>query len=618
MSRTSSLLRSKPQQVAELSGKKTTSKSTVPKLSDIKRLFQLAEAEKWKLAGAMGCLVVSSAVAMSVPFCIGKVIDMLYKSEDGLMMDNLNKFCGVLLCVFLVGGLANFGRVYSLQLASQRMVKRLREMLFSRIMRQEVAFFDKTKTGELVNRLSADTSVVAQSLSQNISDGLRSIFQALGGIGMMTYVSAKLTLISMGIVPPIAIGSIIYGRYLRKITKNVQDSLANATHVAEERVASIRTVRAFAHEEKECKAYSQGVEEVLKLGYKEALARGIFFGFTGFSGNVVVISVFYFGGMMMLDSSITVGDLSAFLLYAAYAGISMSGLTTFYSEMNRSIAASHRIWQLIDRRPAIESSPENTTPRLKLHEFDGNLQFNQVSFSYPSRSDMPIFSQLDLNIPAGQVTAVVGPSGSGKSTLSALLLRFYDPLSGYISLDGHDLRHLDPNWLRSSIGTVSQEPVLFSTSIAENIAYGADRPELVSMEQIHDAAQKANAVNFITSFPSGFDTLVGERGVMLSGGQRQRIAIARAILKNPKILILDEATSALDAESEYLVQEALERLMVGKTVLVIAHRLSTIKSANTIIVLSDGQAVESGTYLQLMTMKDGMFRKLVERQTIVT
>ncbi|KAK3792323.1 hypothetical protein RRG08_046635 [Elysia crispata] len=588
----------------------------IPKKKDVQRLISLAAPEKWSLTGAIGCLIVSSAVTMTVPFCIGKIIDLIHASDKEHMMSQLNQVCSVLLGMFVLGGLANFGRVYILQTASQRIVRRLRGTLFNSIMRQEVGFFDKTKTGELINRLSSDTTVVASSLSQNISDGLRALFQVTAGIGMMTFVSAKLALISLGIVPPVAIGSIIYGRYLRKITKQVQDSLANATQVAEERIATIRTVRAFAHERKECEAYSEGIERVLKLSYKESLARGFFWGFTGFSGNVIVISVFYFGGLMMLESNMTVGDLSSFLLYATYVGVALGGLTSFYTEMNRGIAASHRIWQLIDRQPSIEMDHVNK-PAITLPSIQGNMSFKDVYFSYPSRKDMSIFSNLSLEIPAGLVTAVVGPSGSGKSTLSSLLLRFYDPQEGQVCLDGVDICQLDPSWLRSKIGTVSQEPILFSTTIANNIAYGSEKPDEVQIDQIIDAAKKANAYNFVSNFPDGFNTLVGERGLMLSGGQRQRIAIARAILKDPKILILDEATSALDAESEYLVQEALERLMVGRTVLTIAHRLSTIKSASKIIVIDEGKVVENGTYQGLLSLKDGLFRKLVERQTIV-
>lgn len=604
----------KPADKLTESGKAT--RRSPPKPEDIRRLLGLAKPERWKLAGAICCLVISSAVTLSVPFFIGKIIDLIYTSEKENMMSTLRTFCASLIVIFIIGGLANFGRVYILQSSSQRIVKRLREKLFTRIMHQEVGFFDKTKTGELINRLAVDTQVVAQSMSQNISDGLRSILQASTGIGMMTFISAKLTLISMGIVPPVAIGSIIYGRYLRKITKQVQNSLADATQVAEERIATIRTVRAFAHEPKECQAYTNGVEKVLQLSYKESLASAIFWGFTGFSGNVIIISVFYFGGQMMAESNISMGDLSAFLLYAAYVGASLNGITSFYTELNRGVAASERIWNLIDRKPLIELD-YMSKPTIKLNAIGGEIGMKNMTFSYPSRPDAKIFSDLSLNIPAGSITAIVGPSGSGKSTLGALLLRFYDPESGIITLDGHNIQDFEPRWLRSKIGIVSQEPILFSTTIGENISYGSENPESVKIDDIIYAAKKANAYNFIQEFPDGFNTLVGERGIMLSGGQRQRVAIARAILKNPKILILDEATSALDAESEYQVQDALEGLMVGRTVLVIAHRLSTIKSADNIVVLDSGRVVESGSYDHLIALNDGLFKKLVERQTLI-
>ncbi|XP_048240807.1 ATP-binding cassette sub-family B member 10, mitochondrial-like isoform X2 [Haliotis rufescens] len=590
-----------------------SSKTAVPKISDVKRLIGLAKPERLKLAGALGLLVVSSGVTMAVPFCIGKVIDIIYTaSQEGKMEEKLNSLCQILLVVFLLGGVANFGRVYLMTVAGQNIVKRLREKLFNSVMKQEIGFFDKTKTGELINRLSADASLVGQSVTNNISDGLRSIAQAVGGVGMMVYVSAKLTAISLGIVPPVALVSIIYGRYVRNITKQVQTSLADATQLAEEKVGNIRTVRAFAQEEKECAAYDQKISHVLKLSYKEALARGIFWGFTGMSGNVIVLSVFYYGGLMMTESQMTVGELSAFLLYAAYVGVSMGGLTTFYTELMRGLGASSRLWQLVDREPRIPVAA-GLSPSMSPQ---GNINFNNINFHYPSRPETTIFSDLSLNVPSGSVTAVVGPSGSGKSTLGSLLLRMYDPTQGSVQLDGQDIRELNPTWLRNQIGTVSQEPVLFSCSIAENIGYSASNPTAVTDDQIITAAKQANAYNFIQSFPEGFQTLVGERGHMLSGGQRQRVAIARAILKDPKILLLDEATSALDAESEYLVQEALDRLMVGRTVITIAHRLSTIKTANQIAVINDGCIVEAGSYDELMLLTDGMFRRLVERQTI--
>ncbi|XP_064621252.1 ATP-binding cassette sub-family B member 10, mitochondrial-like [Lineus longissimus] len=592
---------------------KLGTKRPVPKKSDMARLLRLAKPEKWRLSGAIAFLLISSTVSMAIPFCMGKVIDIIYTSaKGGQLKEKLSNICKILLGVFLIGGVANFGRVYLISVSGQRIVKTLREKLFSSIVKQDIAFFDKNKTGELINRLSADTTLVGASITQNISDGLRSTAQAIGGIGMMFFVSPKLTLVALGIVPPIAVVSIIYGRFLKKITKNLQDSLANATQVAEERLSNIRTVRAFSQDNNELGAYQKKILNVLQISMKESFAKAVFWASTGLSGNIVVLSVFYYGGLMMQDSMITVGELSAFLLYAAYIGISMGGLTSFYTELMKGLGASSRLWQLVDRKPAIPISGGliPSDPLL------GNVEFRDVHFKYPTREDNPIFDGLNLSIPAGQITAVVGPSGSGKSTLAALLLRFYDPNKGDICFDGQPLQTLDPSWVRSHTGTVSQEPVLFSSSVAENIAYGASDVSKVTHEQIVEAAKKANAYNFVSGFEKGFDTLVGERGLMLSGGQRQRIAIARAIIGNPKILLLDEATSALDAESEFLVQEALERLMVGRTVLTIAHRLSTIKNANQIAVMDKGKIVEAGSYNSLMDIENGLFRKLVERQTI--
>ncbi|OWF38381.1 ATP-binding cassette sub-family B member 10, mitochondrial [Mizuhopecten yessoensis] len=589
----------------------------IPPTSEFRRLLSLATPERWRLAASLGLLVVSSAVTMSVPFCIGKVIDIIYTelvNQGDKMKERLQQICSILVVIFIIGGLANFGRVYLMNLTGNNIVRRLRSQLFSSIMRQEIGFFDKNKTGELINRLSTDSSLVGSSVTTNISDGLRSVAQAVGGVSMMCYVSPKLAGIALCIVPPIVLMSRFYGRYVKNITKQVQDSLASATQVAEERISSIRTVRSFAQEKREVAAYDEKIDHILMLSYKEALARGIFWGSTGFSGNMIILSVFYSGGLMMTESQISVGDLSAFLLYAAYVGVSIGGMTTFYSEMMRGLGASSRLWYLMDRTPTIPVSGGV----IPTSEVVGNLSFNNITFSYPARSDMQIFSDLSLLVPAGSVTAVVGASGSGKSTLGTLLLRFYDPTKGSVVLDQENIRDLDPMWLRTQIGSVSQEPVLFSCSVAENIAYGAQDPTKVTAEEVEEAAKKANAYHFIQTFPEGFNTMVGERGLMLSGGQRQRVAIARAILKDPKILLLDEATSALDAESEYLVQEALERVMVGRTVITIAHRLSTIMKADQIAVLDKGAIAEVGSYRQLMGLNNGMFRKLVERQTITS
>ncbi|KAJ9579752.1 hypothetical protein L9F63_004589, partial [Diploptera punctata] len=551
-------------------------KKLLSRMPEIRRLITLAKPEKWKLLGAICLLLVSSSITMAVPFCLGKVIDVIYTADANKMKENLNTLSAALLGIFIIGGLCNFGRVYLMSISGQRITQKLREVVFGSIVRQEVAFFDKNKTGELVNRLSADTSLVSQSVTMNISDGLRSTVMVAAGVSMMFYMSPELAMVGLSIVPPIALMAVMYGRFVRKITKSVQDSLAAATQVAEERIANIRTVKSFSQESLEKKAYSKKIQKVLELAYKESLARGVFFGLTGLSGNVIVLSVLYYGGVMVSNSDLTVGKLSAFLLYAAYIGVSIGGLSSFYSEMNRGLGASTRLWELVDREPKIPISGGLIPP----HAPVGQISFQNVSFTYPSRPNVHIIQDLNLEIPAGSITAIVGASGSGKSTLAALLLRLYDPNNGVVSLDGHCLSHLDPLWLRRHIGTVNQEPVLFSCSIKDNILYGAPDPSAVSDNQLEAIAKEANAYDFITKdFPDGFNTLVGERGIMLSGGQKQRVAIARALIKNPRILVLDEATSALDAESEHLVQEALERVMKGRTVLTIAHRLSTIRNA---------------------------------------
>ncbi|KAK2150002.1 hypothetical protein LSH36_427g01031 [Paralvinella palmiformis] len=564
----------------------------IPQVNEIKRLFGLAKSEKMKLAAAVFFLLISSAVTMAVPFGIGRVIDIIYsKADDGNMVKRLRDFCIVLLAVFICGAGANYGRVYFMQMAGNRIIKNLRDVIFRSIIRQEIAFFDKVRTGELINRLSTDTTIVGTSVTMNISDGLRSVTQAIGGITMMAYMSGKLTLVALSIVPPLIIMSRTYGRYVQKITKRVQDSLAESTQVAEERLSNMRTVRAFGQEPKEIATYEERTDHVLLLSKKEAIAKGIFWATTGLSGNVMILSLIYTGGMMMSEAQITVGELSSFLMYAAFVGVSFGGMSSFYSELMRGIGASSRLWNLVDRVPSIPMT---------------------------AREELPILSRLNLEVDKGRVLAVVGASGSGKSTIASLILRYYDVQGGHLLVDGRDIRDYSPQWMRSHIGVVSQEPSLFSCSIAENITYGAVDASQVTTSEIIEAAKMANAYDFIQGFPDGLDTLVGERGIMLSGGQKQRIAIARAIIKNPKILLLDEATSALDAESEFLVQEALDRIMVGRTVITIAHRLSTIKNADKIAVLHDGAVAEIGTYGELMSIKDGLFRRLVERQTIAS
>ncbi|XP_072712431.1 ATP-binding cassette sub-family B member 10, mitochondrial [Ciconia boyciana] len=585
-----------------------------PPRFEARRLLALAHPERWRLTAAVGFLAVSSVITMSAPFFLGKVIDVIYTNPSEDFIDSLTSLCALLSGIFLCGAAANATRVYLMQTAGQRIVKRLRTTMFSSILKQETAFFDKTRTGELINRLSSDTALLGRSVTENLSDGLRAGAQASVGVGMMFFVSPSFAAFVLSVVPPLAVLAVIYGRYLRKLTKMTQDSLAEATQLAEERIGNIRTVRAFGQEVAEMKKYTNKVDYVLQLAKKEALARAGFFGATGLSGNLIVLSVLYKGGLLMGSAYMTVGELSSFLMYAFWVGISIGGLSSFYSELMKGLGAGGRLWELIERKPQL---PFNEGIILGKDTFRGALEFKDVEFAYPTRPETSIFKDFSLSIPAGSVMALVGPSGAGKSTIVSLLLRLYDPISGTITVDGFDIRQLNPLWFRTKIGTVSQEPILFSCSIAENIAYGAEDPSTVTAEEIQKAAETANAASFIRDFPKGFDTVVGEKGILLSGGQKQRIAIARALLRNPKILLLDEATSALDAENEYLVQEALDRLMEGRTVLIIAHRLSTIQNADFVAVLGHGKILECGKHEELLANPNGLFRKLMQKQAFL-
>uniref|UniRef100_A0A665UHE4 ATP-binding cassette sub-family B member 10, mitochondrial n=1 Tax=Echeneis naucrates TaxID=173247 RepID=A0A665UHE4_ECHNA len=563
------------------------------------------------LSAAVGFLTASSAVTMSAPFLLGKVIDTIYTTgtDTETMTASLTSLCILLAGVFLCGGAANAARVYLMQIAGQQIVRNLRTSVFSSILRQEVAFFDRNKTGELINRLSADTAVVGRSITDNLSDGLRAVAQAAAGVSMMFYVSPSLASFVLLIVPPVAILAVGYGRYLRSISKCTQDALAQATQLAEERIGNMRTVRAFGKELSEVSTYTQKADQVLSLAKKEAVLRAGFFGVTGLSGNLMILAVLYKGGLLMASQHMTVGELSSFLMYTFWVGISIAGLSSFYSELMKGFGAGARLWELLDRKPEF---PLNEGLVLPPDQLKGRLEFCDVSFAYPTRKGAPIFQNLSLLVPAGTIMAVVGSSGSGKSTLVSLLLRLYDPDAGIITIDSHDIRDLNPYWLRSHIGTVSQEPVLFSCSIRDNIAYGAVNPDTVTTEDIYRAAKVANAYDFIQTFPKGFDTVVGEKGVLLSGEeQRERHN------RNPKILLLDEATSALDAENEFLVQEALERLMEGRTVVIIAHRLSTIQNANAVAVLDQCRVAECGQHTELLSNSQGLFRKLMEKQAFL-
>ncbi|XP_043660297.1 ATP-binding cassette sub-family B member 10, mitochondrial [Drosophila teissieri] len=580
--------------------------------SQFGRLLSLSKSEKWVLTAGIGCLIVSSAITMSVPLFLGKVIDVVFNKSgmDSAAMAKLGEYSVLLFGIFVLGGCANFARVHLFGNASLRIVRNLRSRLYKSMLMQEVGWFDTKGTGELINRLSNDTLMVGTSLSQNVSDGLRSVAMIGVGTGMMVYTSPQLAAMSALVVPAMAGMAIVYGRYVRRITKVELDKYAEIMKFAEERFGNVKTVKTFCREQQEVAAFDGHLDEALQIGYKETRARAIFFGLTGFCGNFIIISVLYYGGTLVLQDSLTIGALTAFMLYAGYVAISMNGLSNFYSQLNKGIGAAERIWEILDRECSIPID-KGIVP---LEKPVGEVGFQNVFFTFPTRPESAVLADFSLNLMPGTTTAVVGRSGSGKTTIALLMLRLYDPQGGSVLLDGIDLRTVNPQWLRNNIGAVSQEPVLFSSSIRENILYGANPGETPSPERLQQVVEDANVSQFTDQLPDGLDTLVGQRGMMLSGGQKQRVAIARALIKNPAILILDEATSALDAVSENLVQNALDNLIQGRTVLTIAHRLSTIRNADQIAVLSEGKIVEQGSYNELMGVQEGVFRELVASQ----
>ena len=568
------------------------------------RILALSRPEWRRITGATVALAVAAAMNLTFPAVFRQIVDDALKKVD---LAQINRVAIALVIVFAIGAVASAIRYYLFSTAGERIVTRLRERLYRSLVHQEIGFFDGERTGELLNRLASDTGILQSAVSANLSMLLRHTVTALGGITMLFVTSPILTALMLCVVPPVAIGAVIYGRRVRKLSKEVQDALAVSAEVAEETLSGIRTVRSFAAEEIEAARYTAGIEKAYDLARRRIRAGAAFISIAFFLVTTSGVAVLWYGARMLSDGSMTVGALLSFLLYSIFVGGSLGALSELWADFMRSLGAAERIFELIDREPRIPSSGGRT-----LEKVSGSVAFQDVRFAYPTRVDVPVLDGVTLAISPGERVAVVGPSGAGKSTIAALLARFYDPIGGAIRIDGVDLRELDPNWLHRQVGTVAQEPILFSSTIAENIRYG--RPG-ASNADVEAAARVANAHEFVGRFPLAFETLVGERGIQLSGGQKQRVAIARAVLKDPRILVLDEATSALDAESEHLVKEALDRLMRGRTTLIIAHRLSTVRDADRVLVLEGGKIVQTGTHAALVA-EDGLYRKLVERQFV--
>ena len=575
------------------------------------RLVALARPEFNRLFWGTLMLVASSAMGLLYPQAVRVFIDDAVKSGDHTQ---LNRAAGAMFIIFLVQSLTAAARYFWFTIAGERIVMHLRNRLYETILHQEMDFFDRNRTGDLLSRLSSDATILQNAASVNISMLVRSLAMVAGGTALLFWTSPKLTALMLASVPPVALGAAWFGGRVKRLSRVAQDKQGLASTVAEETISGIRTVRSFAAESREELRYGDALMQSFQTARKRIRLISTFMASASVLGLTSVTAVIWYGGMLVMNGQLTLGNLTAFILYTISTAISLGTLGSLWTDFMSALGAAQRIFDVLDRTPLIERSNESPAGKAGLiidRNLDGDVSFDHVNFAYPSRADIQVLHDFTLHISPGEVVALVGPSGAGKSTVASLATRFYDPQSGAIHFDGVKLTDLDPHWLRRQIGVVAQDPVLMSSSIRENIAYG--RPE-ASHDEIRAAATAAHVDLFVQQFPEGYETLVGERGIQLSGGQKQRVAIARAILRDPKLLILDEATSALDAESEFYVQSALEKLMVGRSTLVIAHRLSTIRKAHRIIVMAEGRIVQSGTHDSLLRDEHGTYAKLVMRQ----
>jgi ABC-type multidrug transport system fused ATPase/permease subunit len=566
------------------------------------RLYKYLRPLKWTFALGLLFLFLTSAISLVFPMVLGNLFDT--KS-----LEQINQLALILLLIFLANAVFSYFRIYLFEIVTQKTLAVLRQSTYAHLIHLPMSFYSQRRVGELNSRISSDISQLQSTLTTTAAEFLRQIIIIIGGIALLSSISFKLTLFMLAIVPVIALVAVFFGKFIKKLSKQTQEKIAESNTIVEETLQGISNVKAFVNEYFEINRYKKSTNEIVDIAVKASMYRGAFVSFIIFGLFGSIIGVIWYGLVLRESGEITDGKLFSFILYTVFVGASIGGFADLYSQILKAIGSTEHLLDLLEEKTE-ESENEtvvnNTTTKIK-----GEITFENVHFEYPSRKDIAVLQGIDFKVESGEQIAIVGMSGAGKSTIASLLFRFYNVSKGNIRIDGENINNYALNFIRNQMAIVPQEVLLFGGTIKENIAYG--KPD-ADFNEIVEAATKANAHTFIEKFPEKYETIVGERGVQLSGGQRQRIAIARALLKNPAILILDEATSSLDSESERLVQDALEILMKNRTSIIIAHRLSTIRKADKIIVLDNGVIAESGNYKQLIEKQNGIFKKLNELQ----
>ncbi|WP_159713977.1 ABC transporter transmembrane domain-containing protein [Geminicoccus flavidas] len=585
------------------SGRVDSGRAGTRDLGQLRRLAAYLRPHRPLVIGTLVALTVSALAVLSIGAGLRHIVDGGFVQGRPQALDHALEAVGL---VILVLALATFFRSYLVTKLGERLVADLRKDVFARVIRLSPAFFERTRTGEVISRITTDTAVIQTLIGASVTQALRNLLLLVGGLAILLVTSPRLTGFVLLVVPLVVMPIVLIGRRVRVLSRALQDQVAELGVRVEETLNGVRTVQGFGQEGREAERFAAGAEATFATAVRYARARSTL-------GAVVIALVFgavgvvlWLGGYDVLEGRITPGELSAFVFYAALVASAVGGLADVMGDLQRAAGATERLFELLDTQPVV-TAPAKPWPIVATR---GAVRFEGVGFAYPSFPDRPVLREFDLHVAPGERVALVGPSGAGKSSVLQLLLRFYEPDAGRILVDGVPLAELDPVMHRRRLGWVPQEPMIFSGTALDNICYG--RPE-AGLAEVRAAAEAAAALGFIEALPQGFDTHLGEKGVRLSGGQRQRIAIARALLADPRILLLDEATSALDAENERLVQQALERLMEGRTTLVIAHRLATVLAADRIVVMDGGRIVETGRHQDLVA-NDGLYGRLAALQ----